>query len=67
MKKKSSEQTVSEVGRTFVHRFDGLDVEVEIKSARVVFGRREWEVSVAGQPNSNKVWIYALSNPQFTR
>lgn len=61
--KKSKTNAVQEakdkIGKTFVHKFEELNVEVLIHDVKFVFGTMRYLVSVSGQSGSNKVWIWA--------
>lgn len=52
------------IGKRFIYPFDGLNVMVEVRAVRKLFGRKEWYVGVADQP-SNQVWIYAQEKAKF--
>ncbi len=54
-----------EIGKRLKYSFDGLNLLVEIKGVRKIFGRKEWQVAVAGLPDSGQVWIYAQPNAKF--
>ena len=60
------EPHVVETGRKFVYTIKNLNIEVEIRDVKVVYGTKRFLVSVAGQPGSNAIWIYAPERMKFT-